>query len=105
MKDLENNVVDLEKLAKRYDCALLVVSQASAEAKGRTKLSPFEMEGSKIGKSAETDLILGIGKIENDSEEAEQDLTRYITVSKNKLSGWHGTIVCNIKPDVSRYVD
>jgi archaellum biogenesis ATPase FlaH len=93
------------ELAKRYECALLVVSQASAEAKGRTKLSPFEMEGSKIGKSAETDLILGIGKIENDSEEAEQDLTRYITVSKNKLSGWHGTIVCNIKPDVSRYVD
>ena len=43
--------------------------------------------------------------IENDSEEAEQDLTRYITVSKNKLSGWHGTIVCNIKPEVSRYVD
>ncbi len=93
------------ELAKRYDCGLLVVSQASAEAKGRTKLSPFEMEGSKIGKSAETDLILGIGKIENDSEEAEQDLTRYITVSKNKLSGWHGTIVCNIKPEVSRYVD
>lgn len=95
----------LRELAKRYDCALLVVSQASAEAKGRTKLSPFEMEGSKIGKSAETDLILGIGKIENESEEAEQDFTRYITVSKNKLSGWHGTIVCNIKPEVSRYVD
>lgn len=93
------------ELAKRYECALLVISQASAEAKGRTKLSPFEMEGSKIGKSAETDLILGIGKMENDSQEAEQDYTRYITVSKNKLSGWHGTVVCNIKPEVSRYVD
>lgn len=94
------------ELAKRYDCALLVVSQASAEAKGKTRLSPFEMEGSKIGKFAESDLIIGIGKMEsNDVDDTDADYTRYLTIGKNKLSGWHGTIVCQIQPEISRYVE
>jgi hypothetical protein len=63
------------------------------------------MEGSKIGKSAECDLIIGIGKHEaGDVEDSEIDTARYLTVSKNKLSGWHGTVICNIEPKVSRYV-
>ena len=95
----------LREVAKRYNCALLTVSQASADAKGRTRLSPFDMEGSKIGKAAETDLIIGIGKHEaGDVDDSEPDTTRYLTVSKNKLSGWHGTIICNIQPEISRYV-
>lgn len=95
----------MRELAKRCDCALLVVSQASNEARGRTRLSPFDMEGSKIGKAAETDLIIGIGKHEaGEVDNTEEDTTRYLTVSKNKLSGWHGTIICNIEPKVSRYV-
>ena len=94
------------ELAKRYNCALFVVSQASADAKGKTRLSPFEMEGSKIGKFAESDLIIGIGKMDsNDVEDTETDFTRYLTVGKNKLSGWHGTIVCQIQPEISRYVE
>ena len=96
----------LRELAKRHELALVVVSQASAEAKGRTRLSPFEMEGSKIGKAAETDLIIGIGKHEaGDVDDSEPDHSRYLTVSKNKLSGWHGTIICQIQPEVSRYVE
>jgi archaellum biogenesis ATPase FlaH len=94
------------ELAKRYDCALLVVSQASADAKGKTRLSPFEMEGSKIGKFAESDLIIGIGKMDaNSVDDSEIDYTRYLTVGKNKLSGWHGTVVCQIQPEISRYVE
>lgn len=96
---------NLRELAKRRNCALLTISQASADAKGRTRLSPFDMEGSKIGKAAETDLIIGIGKHEaGDIDDSEIDTSRYLTVSKNKLSGWHGTVICNIEPEVSRYV-
>ena len=95
----------MRELAKRHQCALITVSQASNDARGRTRLSPFDMEGSKIGKAAETDLIIGIGKHEaGDVDDTEPDTTRYLTVSKNKLSGWHGTIICNIQPQVSRYV-
>lgn len=96
----------LREVAKRQQVALIGVSQASADAKNKTRLSPFEMEGSKIGKAAETDLIIGIGKHEStDVEDSEPDYTRYLTVSKNKLSGWHGTIICQIQPTISRYVE
>ena len=30
--------------------------------------------------------------------------TRFLNISKNKLSGFHGVIACNIEPEVSRYV-
>lgn len=94
----------LRETAKKFDCALIAVSQASNDAKGRTRLSGFDMEGSKIGKMAETDLVIGIGRHEaGDVDDSEPDTTRYLTVSKNKLSGWHGTVICNIQPEISRY--
>jgi len=93
----------LRELAKRTNVALLTVSQASADARGRTRLTAMDMEGSKIGKSAETDLIIGIAKAVNDNEDVEEDTTRFLTVSKNKISGWHGTIVANINPELSQY--
>ena len=96
----------LRELAKRQDVALITVSQASNEARGRTKLSGFDMEGSKIGKMAELDVCIGIAKQESsDVEDSEIDFTRYVTVSKNKLSGWHGTVICNLEPAISRYVE
>lgn len=96
----------LRELAKRQQVGLITVSQASAEARGKVRLSGFDMEGSKIGKMAELDLCIGIGKHEQgDVDDSEPDNTRYLTVSKNKLSGWHGTIICNLEGDKSRYVE
>lgn len=94
----------LRELAKRAECAVIGVSQASADAEGKSRLTYTMMEGSKIGKAAEADLIIGIGRLDSgEVENTEPDRTRYITVSKNKLSGWHGTVICNIEPDISRY--
>ena len=92
----------IRETAKRYQCALIGVSQASNDAKGKSRLDYSMMEGSKIGKAAEADLIIGIGKHAS-MDDDEPDLSRFLTVSKNKLSGWHGTIVCCIDPDISRY--
>lgn len=91
----------LRETAKRCNCAIFGVSQASADAEGKTRLNYTMMEGSKIGKAAEADLILGIGR--HDSE--EDDNIRFITVSKNKISGWHGTEAVTIRPDISRYTE
>jgi len=88
------------EIAKRNNCALIVVSQASNDAANRTKILPTQMEGSKIGKFAECDLIIGIGKGED-----LDDPTRYLTLGKNKLTGYHGTIVCQIDSTGSRYVE
>lgn len=92
------------EIAKRHNLALIAISQASAEAQGKTILNPSEMEGSKTGKFAEADVIIGIGCHAVGIDE-EPDYTRHLTVGKNKITGWHGTIVCLIEPRVSRYVD
>lgn len=94
----------LRELAKKHDCALLAVSQASNDAAGRTRLSPHMLEGSKIGKFAEADLIIGIGKQESTSLE-DEDNTRFLTIGKNKISGAHPTVLAMIRPHISRYVD
>jgi hypothetical protein len=63
-------------------------------------------EGSKIGKAAEADWILGIGRHSGESADDEgADTVRFLTISKNKITGWHGTIICNIQPEISRYVE
>lgn len=95
----------LRETAKKYDCAVFSVSQASADAEHKTRLNYTMMEGSKIGKAAEADLIIGAAKQSGSLDSDEPDNTRFLTVSKNKLSGWHGTVVCKLQPEVSRYVD
>lgn len=84
--------------------ALIALSQASADADGKTILVPSTMENSKTGKFAEADVIIGIGKFD-DNPDGTQDPIRFLTVGKNKVSGYHGTITCKIEPEVSRYSD
>jgi len=91
----------LRELAKKHDCAVIGISQASAEAEGKTRLTPTMLEGSKVGKISECDILLGVGKA-NDVENPD-DPTRYLTVMKNKISGWHGTVICNLNQHTSRY--
>ena len=57
------------------------------------------MENSKTGKADEADVIIGVGK-RNDLGEASE---RSLSISKNKITGWHGTIHCNIDDRLSRY--
>ena len=90
-------------LSKKHSCAIIGVSQANAEADGRTVLRFTQMAGSRVGKAAEADLIVGIGKEQEDS--GEDNKLRHIYVSKNKLGGKHGTCTTVIEPEVSRYVD
>ena len=61
------------------------------------------MANSKIGKAAEADVIIGIGKEHTDS--GEDNFLRYLHVSKNKLGGRHGRATVRIEPEISRYVD
>jgi hypothetical protein len=46
--------------------------------------------------------MLGLGKM--DSPDDPDDSTRWITVMKNKISGWHGTVMVNLDVDRNRYV-
>jgi hypothetical protein len=101
--------LQLREIAKRHECAIIGVSQANANAAGRTRVTPFDAEGSKIGKFAEADLVFGIGKYDDDTTgdegDDEDNRSRFITIGKNKLNGYHGTITCQIDPYRSRYTE
>ena len=101
--------LQLREVAKRQNCALFAVSQANASAKGRTRITPFDAEGSKIGKFAEADLVLGLGMYDDDNVgetgDDESNSARFITVGKNKLNGYHGVITCRIDIKRSRYTE
>ena len=92
----------IRELAKRHKCALIGVSQASNDAENKTRVTFAMAEGSKTGKAAEADVILGIGK-HTSGEDDEVDNTRFLTISKNKLSGFHGTITTILEPEIGRY--
>lgn len=92
----------LRECAKKYNCALIGLSQANGDAEGKTRLSMSMLEGSRVSKQSEADLLLGIGKL--DQADNPDDPARWITVMKNKISGWHGTVQCNLQGKVSRYV-
>ena len=88
------------EIAKRRNCAIVAVSQASADAEGRYEVTFSMMENSRTGKAAEADLIIGVGK--SDTVDSE-DHSRGICISKNKITGWHGTIGAILDPQTSRY--
>jgi len=93
----------IRELGKRHDCAVIGVCQASAEAEGKTRVDFSMAENSKTGKAAECDVFLGIGKHSGANDDGEPDNTRFLTISKNKISGYHGTIPVMIEPEISRY--
>ena len=90
-------------ISSRRDVCMFGICQASSDAHDKNHISFDTMEGSKTGKAAEADLIIGIGK--KDDWEGEEDFTRTLCISKNKLTGWHGIIACKIVPSKSRYID
>ena len=90
-------------ISSRRDVCMFGICQASSDAHDKNHISFDTMEGSKTGKAAEADLIIGIGK--KDDWEGDEDFTRTLCISKNKLTGWHGIIVCKIVPSKSRYID
>ena len=92
------------EIAKRHDCLVIGMSQASAEGHGKSNLSFNLMENSKTGKAAEADLIIGIGKNDfTDETDVNEGHVRTISLSKNKLSGTHPVFSLHIIPSLSQY--
>lgn len=100
---LKANAIFARRIAKRHDCAIFYMSQLSAEAEGKIVLNQSMMEGSKTGKAAEADLMLLIAKNPQPSDQSEEDTQRHINIVKNKLTGWHGIVHCELDFRTSRY--
>ena len=101
---LKANAVHARMIAKQHECAIFYMSQLSADAEGKILLNQSMMEGSRTGKAAEADLMILIAKNPPKQEDAdEEDLQRHLNIVKNKLSGWHGVITCQLNYQVGRY--
>jgi hypothetical protein len=100
---LKANAIYARQIAKTHNCAMFYMSQLNAEAEGKIVLNQAMMEGSRTGKAAEADLMVLIAKnppLEGQDEEGPQ---RHLCVVKNKLTGWHGTVTCNLDYKTARY--
>ena len=101
---LKEAAIHARNIAKQYDCAIIWMSQLSAEAEGKVMVDQSMMEGSKTGKAAESDLMILISKNPQVQGQDEQDPQRHLNIAKNKLrGGWHGVIHCELDGERSRY--
>ena len=101
---LKANVIYARQIAKMYECAMFYMSQLSADAEGRMVLNQSMMEGSRTGKAAEADLMILIAKDPPIEGAEEESPMRHLNVVKNKLSGWHGTVHCQLDWRTARYI-
>lgn len=95
------------EIAKRHNCFVVAISQASNDAQGLDTIDFSMLEGSKTRKAAECDYAIGVGHnsiIEQSGSNNDVNF-RLITVSKNKGTGWHGSVAARIDPLRSRYLD
>lgn len=104
---LKANAVHARQIAKEYECAVFYMSQLSADAEGKILLNQSMMEGSRTGKAAEADLMVLIAKnpikTNENGTEQEEDPQRHLNVVKNKLTGWHGVVHCELEYKTARY--
>lgn len=94
--------IHARQIAKAYDCAVFYMSQLSAEAEGRSQLNQSMMEGSRTGKAAEADLMILLSK-NPQAEGEEESSVRNLNVAKNKITGWHGLITCELDHERGLY--
>ena len=100
---LKANAVYARQIAKEHSCAMFYMSQLSADAEGKVLLNQSMMEGSRTGKAAEADLMVLIAKNPVVDGQEEEDTQRHLNVVKNKLSGWHGVVHCEVLYRTARY--
>ena len=100
---LKANAVYARQIAKEHSCAMFYMSQLSADAEGKVLLNQSMMEGSRTGKAAEADLMVLIAKNPVVDGQEEEDTQRHLNVVKNKLSGWHGVVHCELLYRTARY--
>tara|TARA_R100001443_G_scaffold79030_1_gene86214 strand:+ start:960 stop:2183 length:1224 start_codon:yes stop_codon:yes gene_type:complete len=101
---LKANAVHARMIAKQHECAIFYMSQLSADAEGKVLLNQSMMEGSRTGKAAEADLMVLIAKNPPVDGQEEEDAQRHLNVVKNKLTGWHGVVHCELDYKTARYL-
>ena len=91
--------VQSREIAKRNNCLMFNICQASADAHDHRQITYDMADMSKTGKAAEADFFLGIGA----DPGVEESFMRYLTISKNKIDGIKGTFDCFFNPAENKW--
>jgi len=88
---IQNLYVKYRNLAKTYPIDIITLGQGDGNTASRKILKKEHMNYSKVGKPGELDFALGIGKVEQDTD----DFMRWLSVCKNKdgEEGWSTAIL------------
>lgn len=95
---LEESAKALRHIGGTHKAVSIGVTQAGDSGEGKARLTQGDIDGSNTGIPGACDLIIGVGV----TEEMEQQNTRLVYLSKNKLSGKHVAFPLRINPFISR---
>ena len=100
---LKANTIHARQIGKAYNCAVFYMSQLNPEPKVKVLLNQSMMEGSRTGKAAEADVMILIAKNPPVEGQDAEDSIRHLNIVKNKITGWHGKIICELDYKIARY--
>ena len=100
---LKDAAIHARNLAKQYNCVIFWMTQLSASAEGLATPDQSMIEGSRTGLAAEADLMILIAKNRVVEGAEMEDEERHLNIAKNKISGFHGRITCQLAGDIAQY--
>lgn len=95
---LEALAYEVRNVVKEHDIVGVSLTQAADSAYGKLVLDMDDVYYSNIAVQANVDIMLGLGW----NNEYQQLNKRMITVTKNKMNDFHGSIPVDITPAISR---
>jgi replicative DNA helicase len=98
---LRSIYISARELAKKYNCCVIGVSQASSKAHNKLHYGFECLDGSQTGKGAECDFCICIG---SETSQGVDDYYRVANIPKNKLTGKKGYVPYRLIPELSRIV-
>jgi KaiC/GvpD/RAD55 family RecA-like ATPase len=96
--NLEQGVIATRNLAKEFNMAVLVITQAGASANGKIYLDMDDVEWSNTGVAGQMDLMIGVGQ----SREMKENRRVMLSFPKNKLSAPITPFSCEIDYETQR---
>lgn len=101
----ENNTQRLDvvargarELARRYNCAVVSVTQAGDSAENKLVLNMGDVDGSNTGIPGACDVMVMVGC----NDEHYRANLRTLSLPKNKIGRFHGSFVVRVEPTLSR---
>lgn len=98
---LERASKGLRRLAAKYNCVVMAVTQAGESAQDKAVLSMSDIDSSKTGLQGACDILLLMGN----TPQLDANDRRCLTLAKNKVSGVHDSWYVAITRNLSRIHD